>query len=151
MHVQLIEDAGCPEIQIVIRCPKADGEVLRLMALLRAGDRKLTGERDGQTFLLDPDQILYADTTDRRSFLYTESGVYETPLRLYELEERLGGNFFRASKSSLINFDQIRSLRPDLGGRMRVTLSNGEVLVVSRQYAVTIKQKLGLNHKGGPL
>ena len=147
MHVQLIEDAGCPEIQIVIRCPKADGEVLRLMALLRAGDRKLTGEQDGQTFLLDPDQILYADTTDRRSFLYTESGVYETPLRLYELD----GNFFRASKSSLINFDQIRSLRPDLGGRMRVTLSNGEVLVVSRQYAVTIKQRLGLNNKGGTL
>ena len=149
MNVQLIEDPSCPEIEIIIRCPRADGEALRLMALLRAGNQRLTGERDGQTFLLEPRQILYADTADRRSFLYTESGVYETPFRLYELEERLGGEFFRASKSSLINFEQIRSLRPDLGGRMRVTLSNGEVLVISRQYAVFIKQKLGL--KGSPL
>lgn len=149
MKVKLIEDPGCPDTEITIRCPRADGEILRLAALLRAGKQRLTGERNGQTFLLEPGEILYADTTDRRSFLYTASGVYETPFRLYELEERLGGAFFRASKSSLINFDQIRSLCPDLGGRMRVTLSNGEVLVVSRQYTAVIKQKLGL--KGGSL
>lgn len=144
MKVQLIEDADCPELEVTIRCSKTDHEVLHLLALMRSCDQRVTGEKDGQTHLLDPAQILYADTTDRRSFLYTKDGVYETPLRLYELEEQLSGDFFRASKSSLINFDQIRSLRPDLGGRMRVTLSNGEVLVVSRQYAVTIKQKLKL-------
>ncbi|MCI8539615.1 MAG: LytTR family transcriptional regulator [Oscillospiraceae bacterium] len=144
MNLRLIEDPDAGEIEITVRCPRVNEEVQRLLALLRTCDWRLTGERDGQTHLLDPDQVLYADTADRRSFLYTAEGVYETPLRLYELEDRLGGEFFRASKSSLINFDHIRSLRPDLGGRLRVTLSNGEVMVVSRQYAAYIKQKLSL-------
>lgn len=144
MNIQVIEDPGTSEIEVTVRCPQTNGEVRRLLALLRTCDRRVTGERDGQTHLLDPDQVLYADTVDRRSFLYTAEGVYETPLRLWELEERLGGEFFRASKSSIINFDHIRSLRPELGGRLRVTLSNGEVLVVSRQYAAYIKQKLSL-------
>lgn len=144
MKVQLTEDECASEIEVTVRCPRMNEEVRRLLALLRSCDWRLTGERDGQTHLLDPEQILYADTADRHSFLYTAEGVYETPLRLYELEERLGGEFFRASKSSLINFDHIRSLRPDLGGRLRVTLSNGEVLLVSRQYAAYIKDKLSL-------
>ena len=33
--------------------------------------------------------MLYIESVDKRTFLYTEESVYETPLRLYELEERL--------------------------------------------------------------
>lgn len=89
--------------------------------------------------------MLYIDTADKRTFLYTAEGVYETPLRLYELEDRLSaGDFFRASKSSIVNFNEIRSLRPDFGGRMQLTMSNGEQLIVSRQYVPYIRKKLGL-------
>ena len=70
--------------------------------------------------------------------------MYETPLRLYELEERLeSSDFFRASKSLIINFNQIQSLKPEFGGTMQVTMSNGERLTVSRQYAKSVKEKLG--------
>ena len=48
------------------------------------------------------------------------------------------------SKSAIVNFDQVKSLRPDLGGRLRLTLSNGEVVVANRQYVPAIKKKLGL-------
>ena len=52
---------------------------------------------------------------------------------LYELEEQLAPrDFVRVSKSAIVNFDQVKSLRPDLGGRLRLTLSNGEVVVANR-------------------
>lgn len=145
MKITLQEDASCTETEIAIRCRAADKDILDLMATLRAFDRKITGVKEGQTFVLDAGDILYADSADKHTFLYTSAGVYETPLRLYELEDRLsGGDFFRASKSLVVNFNQIRSLRPEFGGRMLLTMKNGEKCLVSRQYVPIIKAKLGL-------
>lgn len=137
------------EPEIILRCAAADEYAAGLLSKLRelsAGETgKLTGQLEGQTYLLDPQKVLYADTADKRTFLYTASAVYETELRLYELEERLRGrDFFRASKSALVNFNAIKSLRPDLGGRIRLTMENGEAVYVSRQYAAWLKRKLGL-------
>ena len=88
---------------------------------------------------------LYADTADKKTFLYTQNAVYETPLRLYELEEQLAArDFVRAGKSVLLNFAHVAALRPDFGGRMQVTMSNGEVVMASRQYVPALKAKLGL-------
>lgn len=145
MKISLQEDPTCTETQVSIRCSAANEEIMDLLATLRAFDRKITGEREGQTFLLDAADILYADSVDKRTFLYTSSGVYESPLRLYELEDRLSaGGFFRASKSLVVNFQQIRSLRPEFGGRMLLTMKNGEKCLVSRQYVPTLKARLGL-------
>ncbi|MDO5601710.1 MAG: LytTR family DNA-binding domain-containing protein [Oscillospiraceae bacterium] len=144
MKLQLIEDGALPETEITIRCRAADEDILKMAAMLRAFDHKLTGICQGETWILDENDILYADTADRHTFLYTGRGVYETPLRLYELEERLSPDFFRSGKSSLLNFSHIRSIRPDLGGRLLVTLSNGERQTVSRQYAREVRRRLGL-------
>ena len=116
-----------------------------LLALLRVYDEKLTGQRGGETHILNAADVLYADTADRRTFFYTAEGVYETELRLYELEQRLAGaGFLRAGKSLLLNFDHIRALRPDFGGRLLATLSNGEKAVISRQFVPAFRKKLGL-------
>ena len=93
--------------------------------------------------------VLYIDTADKRTFLYTEKQVYKSTLRLYELEERLAGmDFFRAGKSCIVNFCRIRSIRPEFGGRMLLTMENGEKLYVSRQYAVELKEKLDKLERG---
>lgn len=146
MQITMEEDPMLTDVQVVIRCRQADGRVRKLLAALRAMDQKLTGVRGGQTFLLDFSEVLYIDTVDKKTFFYTADGVYETPLRLYELEERLAPHdFFRASKSAIVNFGAIQSLRPDLGGRLRLTLRNGEAVYVSRQYTPGLKKRLGLN------
>lgn len=149
MKIKIQEEPGLPETEVIIRCRERDAQVGRLLALLGGLEpeqgRKLTGRRDGQTYLLDCARLLYADTVEKRTFLYTAEGVYETDLRLYELEERLRTeDFFRAGKSVLVNFNAIRSLRPDLGGRIRLTMENGEAVYVSRQYAGGLKKRLGL-------
>lgn len=145
MKVTVEELPGLGQTEVIIRCPRLDARVSRLVDLLRLSDARLTGERDGETCILDAAEVLYIDTVDRGTFLYTADGVYETRLRLYELEDQLGGrDFIRVSKSAIVNFAQVRSLRPDFGGRLRLTMSNGEVVVANRQYVPAIKAKLGL-------
>lgn len=77
-------------------------------------------------------------------FSTRQEGVYETELRLYELEQRLAGaGFLRAGKSLLLNFDHIRALRPDFGGRLLATLSNGEKAMISRQFVPSLSEEAG--------
>lgn len=145
MKIVIHENPAMAETEIVINCPAADETILRMIAGLQAYDQKLTGLKDGRTFLLEAADVLYFDTADKRTFLYTRNDVYETSLRLYEAEERLAGfNFFRVSKSMVVNLKKIKSLKPDFGGRLEITLENNERCNVSRQYASVIKKQLGL-------
>lgn len=145
MKITILEDSSTQEVEITIHCKKTDSQILRMIASLRSFDRTITGTKDGQTFLLLPNDILYIESVDKKTFIYTLSDIYESPLRLYEFEERLAGEgFFRASKSSVVNLAGVRSLRPDFGGRLMLTLNSGEKMTVSRQFAGTVKQKLGL-------
>ena len=145
MKVSVEERPGLDQPEVIVRCPRLDEKTARLIELLRLSDARLTGEKDGETCILDGAEVLYIDTVDRGTFLYTAEGVYQTRLRLYELEEQLAGrDFVRVGKSAIVNFAQVRSLRPDFGGRLRLTLSNGEVVMANRQYVPAIKAKLGL-------
>ncbi|MEG0752465.1 MAG: LytTR family DNA-binding domain-containing protein [Angelakisella sp.] len=145
MKIIIHENPTLEDTEIVINCKKADEAILHMLSLLHSLDSKLTGTKNGDIFLLRPEEILYIDTVDKKTFFYTETDVYETPLRLYELEEQLGsGSFFRSSKSSIVNIAAIKSIRPELGGRLTIVLCGGEKLIVSRQYSAVLKEKLGL-------
>ena len=145
MKIIVNEKESIEETEIIINCKTGDNEVFKMLAILRTFDKKLTGTISGQTFIIDASDVLYCDSVDKKTFIYTSDGCYETPLRLYELEERLSGSdFFRASKQNIINLSKIVSLRPEISGKIEVTLQSGERLFVSRQYVPVLKQKLGM-------
>lgn len=145
MKIVINEGMAVDETEIIINCHKCDSDIFKMLAILRSFDQKLTGTKDGSTFILDAVDVLYCDSVDKKTFIYTMDGVYESSLRLYELEERLSfGDFFRASKQNLINLSKIVSMRPEISGKIEVTLQSGELLFVSRQYVPTLKSKLGL-------
>ena len=144
MKININIDRRYAETEITINSAVMSDELERVIANLRALDFKLTGVNDGQTHILDASNVLYIDTVDKKTFIYTNSAVYETNMRLYELEESLSASdFFRAGKSSIINFSKIKSLRSDIDGRIIVVMENNEKLIVSRQYTIFIKNKLG--------
>lgn len=131
------------DIEVSITCNHLTPEIEKIVSILRMMNKQLTGIKDGEIFIIDVAKVLYIDTVDKKTFIYTDSDVYETDLRLYELEERLlQAGFFRASKSCIINFRHIVSLKSEFNRRICVTMSNGEKLIVSRQYAEFLKQKL---------
>ena len=145
MRITIDERQDANGIEVVIVCGKTDQQVLDIVARLRMFDRKVTGSADGNTHVVNAENILYVESVDKRTFFYTAEKVYETPLRLYEMEERLEGcDFLRVAKGCVVNFRRIASLRPDLNGRIVATMDNGEQVVISRQYAPDVKHKLGL-------
>lgn len=138
-------DGTYPENEILIRGPKHTPELEQILAALYLLERKITVTNDGETMLIDAAEIVYAESVDRKTFVYTQSDCRETKLRLYELEELLQScGFLRVSKSCLVQMKMIRSLRTELDRRLRLTLETGDQIIVSRQYADALKQKLGV-------
>lgn len=145
MKVEIKVDSGIEETCVSIACNKLTPELEKLIGMVRIMEKQLVVTAGEETFILDVSAILYIEAVDRKTFVYTEKGVYESGLRLYELEEQLEEyGFFRASKSCLIQLRAIKSLKRDINRRIRVTIENGEMIIVSRQYVEALKRKLGL-------
>lgn len=145
MKIFIDTDSEKSEMEITIRCQGLSPQLDRVMALLRMMNMQLTGKLQGETHLIDAAKVLYIDTVEKKTFLYTREAVYETNLHLYELEEQLStGSFFRINKSCIINWNHVTSLKADIDRKIRVTMDNGERLMVSRQYAEKVKERLGV-------
>lgn len=145
MKITIQTDASVQETTISITCKEIAPELERLIEALRLSDKKLSVKINGEVHFIDLKQILYAEVVDRCTFIYTENGVFESALRLYELELMLSEhNFFRVNKSTLLNLNKIESLKSDIDRRIRVTLKNGYQLIISRAYAEDFKAKLGV-------
>lgn len=145
MKITIDEQPSARNIAVTITCPRTSRQVLDIVARLRMFDRKVTGSTNGSTHVISAEDILYVESVDKKTFFYTDDAVYETPLRLYEMEERLADcDFLRVAKGCVVNFRKIASLRPDINGRILATMDNEEQVVISRQYAPDVKHKLGL-------
>ncbi|MDF2802627.1 MAG: LytTR family transcriptional regulator [Anaerocolumna sp.] len=142
----IIEDIGPDEEeQIIIRCRKLNDTLLRLISDLKLGEKKIAGTKDGIITMLEPESIYYFEGVDNKVFIYCKEQVYETKLKLYELEEEYHTTtFFRASKSVILNVSKIKCITPAFSGRFEAVLLNGEKVVISRQYVPELKRKLGL-------
>ncbi|MBC1662894.1 LytTR family transcriptional regulator [Listeria welshimeri] len=106
-------------------------------------EEKISVKKDGETYLLEPKIILYFEAVENKIFVYTEEEVYETNWKLYELEKRFDeSSFFRCSKSMILNIEWIEKVAPGFNGRFEASLLNNEKVIISRQYAKVLKQKL---------
>lgn len=134
----------------LIKATEVTEEIRNAMDLLENNCRsisvaELTEDRSpGETVMLATDLIYYTESIDKKTFVYTKDKCYGTRLRLYELEESLSANFFRCSKSLIVNIRKIRSVKSELNGRMVAVLLNGEQLVINRSYVKDLKRKLGV-------
>lgn len=136
---------GYPDTKVLIQCSAVTDEIKSLQALLLSTSQKISCTRNYQTHLLDKRDILYIESVDKQCFLYTTDAVYESNLKLYQLEELFdAAGFFRNAKSQIINIAKIKSLCPEFGGRIEVKMENGEVVMISRQYAKLFRERIGL-------
>lgn len=143
MLLKLEQDTGQKEIEVSIKYAEMSREVKRLVSLIRSADTHIRCIADGKEKLLNASAIYYAESVDKRTFVYCESKVYRTDLRLYQLLETLSpAGFVQISKSCILNIKVLDFVRPLLNSRMEATLKNGERLNVSRKYLVNIRSKL---------
>ncbi len=147
IEVEISEDVAEPEI--TIKCREKTAVVDRLVAALQMIDRQIMVSCEGSITPLGLGEILYIESVDGKSFVYTKEKIYESSCKLYELEERLEAYMFvRISKSAIVNLEHIKSMKTWLERRLFITMENGEQLIASRQYAGGIKKLLGVQGKG---
>ena len=145
MQITIKEDKMLDDISIIISCPKINDEVNRLVASLNMHECKFCGSHEGKTYILEIDEVFYIESLEGKTFLYTNESVFESPLRLFEYEEKLSGSeFIQISRQMIVNFNKVSAIEPDIHARMRLILTNGEVVIVSRQYGAAIKKKIEL-------
>lgn len=144
MKIKVIENTVYEETYVEIHCQKVTNEIGRLQKMLQTFQMKLQGHKEKGTYHVEVSDVLYIETVDKKVFLYTLHDIYESNLKLYELHAILAQyDFIRIGKSMIINFGQVKAIKPDLGGRLYLVMNNGERCCVSRQYASDIKEKIG--------
>lgn len=145
MKITIQESSENIETEILIKCKTVNEEIQRVILMLKSSEERILGTIDGINHFIEPKEIFYFESVDKKTFMYTQKQVLETTFRLYELEEKLDKlDFFRASKSTIINISKIKKLSPKFNGRLEALLENNEKLIISRQYVAIVKEILGL-------
>mgnify|MGYP003307559429 FL=1 len=141
-----IEQTSVEENEVILRCAQLDDEMLRVLSLLRSGMQKLlVWNEQRETLPLSVSKVVYCETVEEKTFVYTHDGIYQTALSLAELEDRWGDlGLFRAGKSSVMNLHEIQKLKNCGSGRIEALLTTGEKMIISRRYAPMLRERLGL-------
>jgi len=143
MKITINTDSRYTETEIVVNCNRVSDDIEKLLAALRMPELKLPGRKDGRQYFIEASQLMYIESTDKRTFMYTLNDIFESPFRLYELETKLpDSDFLRASKNCIFNINHVQSIEPDLDRRLILTMEKDIKLIVTRLYAAAVKHKL---------
>ncbi len=131
------------ENELILRYSRHNGEVDEVLRFMNDPRGKLTGLSGGARKVIDRGSILYAESVDRKTFVYTEDDVLRVEFTLSGLEEILSTvNFFRCSKSMIINIDRISELKSLASNRIEAVMTSGEKIIISRTYASEFRKIL---------
>lgn len=145
MKVFITQDDELTDISVEIHCREISTDVKKLEKFISNYEERIKGKFEGETIYIDVNDILYFESVDNTTFMYTEDKILTSTLRLYEIEERLSSkDFFRCSKSVVVNVGKIIKLKPELTRNIVATLCNDEIVVISRRYTAAFKKLLSL-------
>ena len=144
MDIQIMEGSQ-DGLRVIIECKKVNDEVRKLEAHIHRFNAKLTARVEDKTVFVELNDVLYFESVDNRTFLYTSQAVLEVKYKLYELESFLPSeDFFRISKAQIVNINQIKALAPGFNRTLLATMTNGEQVYISRKYAMELRRVLSI-------
>ncbi len=128
------------ETEVEIRYAKFDSNIQNLVKFVEQRKNYLYGTDNGRQYRILIEDIFYAESVDRKTFIYTESEVFRCELKLYQLLEKLkSADFVQVSKSCIINLNMIDNIKTLMNSKMEGTLINGEKIAISRTYIPGIR------------
>lgn len=141
-----IEQISDGEDEVILRYRALTQEIEQILNFLKRPQKKLIGSRGNTQVVIDIPQILYIESVDGKTFVYTAEDVLQIDFSLAQLEQILNTiNFFRCSKSMILNIDKVSALKSLASNRIDATMCSGEHIIISRTYASDFRKRL----KGG--
>lgn len=145
MKITIEPLADGAEEEIIIRTNSMDSELMELIYALKAGRSRLTAFTEDGIVKLDAREIFYFESVDNKVYACCETSVYEVKQKLYALEQLYDRtDFVRISKAMIVNVSRINKIVPMFNGKLEAVLTNGEKVIISRQYVPDLKKKLGI-------
>lgn len=141
-----LEPTNIDETELIIRGDLSSKEVEDLLNFLRnkTTSKKLFLYKDDEHYLVDVTDIVYLEVSNNKISVFTQSDVYETKQKLYELKELLSTfTFAQINKSALVNIDYVKSVQAEFSGNYTLRLKNKkEILTISRKFFKEFKSKI---------
>ena len=130
---------------VVIHTNEITDEIQNLIKILKSEPRNVLTLKDGDRFsVISLNDIYMVCVEEKDVVVYCEAKKYISNKRLYELEELLGNDFLRISKSTIINLNHVKNVVPSFKGVMYLNMKNGSSGIISRKYLPEFKRRLGL-------
>ena len=143
MKLMLQHKKELNDVELEIRYPEMTERISKMIQLIRQYDFVIEGFEDDKVYQIPLEQVYYIETSDRRTFIYLDQIVYESRKTIQAIETLLeGSTMVRIGKSILLNISMLKSVKPYPNHRIIVELINGEHLVVSRKYIVSLKERI---------
>lgn len=147
MKVKPLIDKKYTEIEIHVCNEKMNSNVIDLVnGISDFVNTKIIGtDERGEKVMLSAGEIVRFYAENQRVMAQAAEGTYRIQQKLYELEDDLDATqFFRISKSEIVNLRKIRKLDMDIVGTIRVILTDGTETYTSRRKVTNLKKQLGL-------
>lgn len=105
----------------------------------------LAGRREEIWTPIPVEQILYIESYQKKTILYTENGLYYSKYPLKTLELRLPNSFMRIHRSFIVNISHVEHISRDISSNFQVKLKSfeGKNLLISQTYIQQVREALG--------
>lgn len=146
MKVNLFVSRDIEEPHADIHTDKLTDNISRAMSILESDESNdmIAVKKGSDIALLQLEEIFMFRVEDKQVKVYTENLDYLIKKALYQVEEVLGSDFIRISKTTIINLKKIERVAPSLRGMMFIELKNGLKDNISRKYLPDFKNALDL-------
>lgn len=146
MKVNLFVSRDIEEPHADIHTNELTDNVTKAISILESDESNdMIAVKNGSDIaFLEFDEIFMFRVEDKQVKVFTQDREYLIKKPLYQVEEKLGGDFVRISKTTIINLRKIERVAPSLRGMMFVELKNGLKDNISRKYLPDFKNALDL-------
>ncbi|WP_100405569.1 LytR/AlgR family response regulator transcription factor [Bacillus solitudinis] len=105
----------------------------------------IIGRRGDMWIPLSIEEVIYIESHQKKTLIYTEDGCFTSKVPLKTLEQRLPDTFIRIHRSFIVNISSIKQISRDMSSNLVVTLkgTDGATLVISQTYAQRVRKVLG--------
>ncbi len=129
--------------EVIIKYHAMTEQIDSIINYINRQEEKWVVCKDGQQFVISPQNVIYLESVDGITYLYTDEDVYRTGLSLAAAEAAyMEEGYFRCSKSMVINIYRIQKLKSESGNRIDAMMDNGEHVIISRRYAKELRSIL---------
>jgi len=141
LKIQSKIDLNIEESSIEIVAQTKD-ELKLILEVLKGIDDTIDAKQEDRTSKIKYADILYFESIDKKTYAYTLKQTYDISKWLSEIESIMPKQFFRCSKSTIINLSKVNSFSPSFGSKIVMNLLDGEKIYVSRKYVKSLYEKM---------